>query len=751
MAKGKILADLSIRVSASTAELTKNLKEAKTNLGAFETSVKATGKSIGDSLASGSDKGQKSLKELRTEMKALSQVSFAGKTKEEIKAINTALGNLREDMKDLRAEQTNLAISAGELGTKLVQGLSGLAEVGIAVASTFGVSEDAIKKYTQAQTILIGAVQGLGAFQQMLGDRTLQVTALRIKDTVATVAQTAANWALEASFLAIIGTVGIILAIFAAAVAGTYALVKANEDQIDSADAVLARYKKVHEEMKLNEEQLANNIKMMKAEGKTEKEINDQLLADANARESIARGAVMANEDKIKKLKEETAALKERNKTMSSVTATPVGPVANQEYADNTLKIINNEKIILGLEKQLEGWPKTDEQEAYVGLKQEAAKASFDLLILEKEINTEQRKANEEAAKRYRGYVGISNRISDIETSMKDIVASGGVISPEMLAKLNKYKDKLAEVNAEINKQMGLNPGFEEREQARVDAWLRADAEIRAEQEASNKAQVESDAAASNEIMDRIKKGMIEQLAITRQFNTDYDKAQKDFNDRHKSQYQLDLEAYKAMLDKKLISLEQYNALVAEAEAKAAETSKGVNRKKWEDAAFAATSMITGISDVFKAAMEDELNQTGKTEKEKDAIRKKYGKKIKATAIAQAIINGAVGITKAIADLGPIAGAIAAIGVGLSTAAQVAMISSQPLAKGGIAYGETLATVGEYPGARSNPEVIAPLDKLKTLIGSDTTGFNGGEVRFVIEQDKLVGILGNANNQNIYF
>lgn len=38
------------------------------------------------------------------------------------------------------------------------------------------------------------------------------------------------------------------------------------------------------------------------------------------------------------------------------------------------------------------------------------------------------------------------------------------------------------------------------------------------------------------------------------------------------------------------------------------------------------------------------------------------------------------------------------------------------LADGGIAYGRTLAEVGEYSGARSNPEVIAPLDKLQSIL-----------------------------------
>lgn len=46
------------------------------------------------------------------------------------------------------------------------------------------------------------------------------------------------------------------------------------------------------------------------------------------------------------------------------------------------------------------------------------------------------------------------------------------------------------------------------------------------------------------------------------------------------------------------------------------------------------------------------------------------------------------------------------------------------LASGGIAYGPTLATIGDNKGARYNPEVVAPLDKLKSLMG----GGAGGDV-----------------------
>ena len=62
------------------------------------------------------------------------------------------------------------------------------------------------------------------------------------------------------------------------------------------------------------------------------------------------------------------------------------------------------------------------------------------------------------------------------------------------------------------------------------------------------------------------------------------------------------------------------------------------------------------------------------------------------------------------------------------------------LALGGIAYGRTLAEVGEYPGARSNPEVIAPLDKLRDLMPSQEIDYKrlGRELAQSISGMKVV-------------
>lgn len=145
-----------------------------------------------------------------------------------------------------------------------------------------------------------------------------------------------------------------------------------------------------------------------------------------------------------------------------------------------------------------------------------------------------------------------------------------------------------------------------------------------------------------------------------------------------------------------------------------------------EDYAAAATSILDTISTFQDAAMSRELEAAGDNEEKKDAIRKKYARKQQSVAIIQATINGALAVTKAFAELGPIVGQIAAGLVTASIVAQIASMKAQKFATGGIAYGPTLGLVGEYAGARTNPEVIAPLSDLKNILAN--TGFGGGQL-----------------------
>lgn len=93
----------------------------------------------------------------------------------------------------------------------------------------------------------------------------------------------------------------------------------------------------------------------------------------------------------------------------------------------------------------------------------------------------------------------------------------------------------------------------------------------------------------------------------------------------------------------------------------------------------------------------------------------------------------------------PFAGFGIAAGFTAAAVAMVQAIGITPFASGAVVSGPTLALVGEYAGAGSNPEVIAPLDKLRTMIDTGDSGISG-KVRFEIEGRKLVGVIEKEYN-----
>jgi len=66
------------------------------------------------------------------------------------------------------------------------------------------------------------------------------------------------------------------------------------------------------------------------------------------------------------------------------------------------------------------------------------------------------------------------------------------------------------------------------------------------------------------------------------------------------------------------------------------------------------------------------------------------------------------------------------------------LLGAIAFADGGIVSGPTLGLVGEYSGAKNNPEVITPLDKLKGMIQETNTGGGGGVMTARIKGSDLV-------------
>lgn len=117
-------------------------------------------------------------------------------------------------------------------------------------------------------------------------------------------------------------------------------------------------------------------------------------------------------------------------------------------------------------------------------------------------------------------------------------------------------------------------------------------------------------------------------------------------------------------------------------------------------------------------------------------------------SVGAALITTAIA-TKAFKELilkNPVAAAAAGVALVAGSAILKAQISAGPkytaFADGGIVSGPTLGLMGEYPNARNNPEVIAPLDKLKGMLksGDSSSGFvastsiQGRDLAIVLER-----------------
>lgn len=144
------------------------------------------------------------------------------------------------------------------------------------------------------------------------------------------------------------------------------------------------------------------------------------------------------------------------------------------------------------------------------------------------------------------------------------------------------------------------------------------------------------------------------------------------------------------------------------------------------------------IANVVKLATEDDILNS-KMEKQKQIMDtfasslkqgadsfKEYGKvvansirEVVGALLAEAVATSITTALKSAKLAGPfgvfLIPALAAMGAGLAITAFNSLVPS--FASGGIVSGPTSALVGEYPGARSNPEVIAPLSSLIGMLG----------------------------------
>lgn len=149
---------------------------------------------------------------------------------------------------------------------------------------------------------------------------------------------------------------------------------------------------------------------------------------------------------------------------------------------------------------------------------------------------------------------------------------------------------------------------------------------------------------------------------------------------------------------------------------------------------------IAGKADAFTTFMQAFANSMAN-------FLNTFGKALIAQAIAIDAFKESLKTLNPAVALAAGIGLLAASALVKSTMAKGENVTA--FADGGIVSGPTLGLMGEYPGARTNPEVIAPLDKLQSMINTGQGGnfvaqtkFDGRDLWLAVnryEKDKARG------------
>lgn len=165
-------------LEAQTARITAELKKLKEQQAPLSAALAGTSQNLG---------------EMRRELLALRNTSFAGKTQEEIDAINARIGVLVDNIADLRAVQAEFG---NEFGSQLagslqviVAGVEGV----VGSLNLLGIESETLKGLQENITSLIAVTQALGAIEDALAKGTLSATLARIQSAIATARDSAAK------------------------------------------------------------------------------------------------------------------------------------------------------------------------------------------------------------------------------------------------------------------------------------------------------------------------------------------------------------------------------------------------------------------------------------------------------------------------------------------------------------------------------------------------------------------------------
>lgn len=206
----------------------------------------------------------------------------------------------------------------------------------------------------------------------------------------------------------------------------------------------------------------------------------------------------------------------------------------------------------------------------------------------------------------------------------------------------------------------------------------------------------------------------------------------------------------------KEVDTNPYTKVVANAQAaaeaiKAAEEDVARKREESLDRAMAVGDAVGSVYAGFTGSIIDSLGlaKTG-MEGFVGALAGTITKLI-AMMLSSAVAQSIAGATASGTATGPAAVFTTPAFISTAVGGVLGAFAAIPkFAEGGLAFGASLGMVGEGRGTSlTNPEVIAPLDKLKSFINPEGSG-GGGIVKFEIEGQVLRGVLNRYDKQNSF-
>ena len=300
----------------------------------------------------------------------------------------------------------------------------------------------------------------------------------------------------------------------------------------------------------------------------------------------------------------------------------------------------------------------------------------------------------------------LERQIAELQ-KQKDAIKASGASAQEQATQLAKVNDRisvqtgilnglnkreeralfLAEANSDLRKQEPSQRDNSSKAMQRQADAARALAEAQAQVEAEALAAMDAadreirtleqlrDLAAIEprtsfqETEQKINDEYRERLALVEEFEllneqTAESQAARDAVEADRSRQLAEVEA------EQLAYLDGERERYAEAQRKRDELAAARRLTQIQNAGTALSTFAGGVADASRFAAEQMAQENA------DGARRMFAVS-KAAAISQAIINGALAVTQALAQLGPIFGPIAAGGVAATTAAQVGIIAAQ--------------------------------------------------------------------------